>query len=122
MGDARNLIRKRKSFLRVNAMSVAVLIRDIQEETYSQQELADRCGLTIQTVRLYLKHLHKAGAIRITDWREDKRGTRTLRIFGFGHEKDAPKPTKKPSNQACRDYRKRQKMMLITNALTLKAA
>ena len=91
MGNEGNLIRRRKNFFRVNAHSVAILIREIQLECYSQQELADLSGLTIQTVRLYLKHLHKAGAIHIADWAEDKRGGRTLKIYGMGGKPDKVK-------------------------------
>jgi predicted ArsR family transcriptional regulator len=117
MGNERNLIRKRKNFFRVNAASVAILIKEIQEECYSQQELAEKCGLTIQTVRLYLKHLYKAGAIHIADWAEDKRGVRTLRVYGMGSKKDVPKPKRMTSVESCRKYREKKKMMKILNAL-----
>lgn len=117
MGNAGNLIRRRKNYFRVNASSVAILVREIQLECYSQQELADLSGLTIQTVRLYLKHLHKAKAIYIADWAEDKRGGRTLKVFGMGNKPDMPKPKPRPSKESCAKYRKKKKMMKILNAL-----
>ena len=117
MGDVRNLIRRRKNFFRVNAHSVAILIREIQLECHSQQELADLCGLTIQTVRLYLKHLYNAKAIHIADWAEDKRGGRTLKVYGMGCKPDMPKPKPKSSKEACRQYREKKKMLKMINAM-----
>lgn len=118
MGNAGNLVKRRKNFVRVNAMSVAMLVKDLQEECYSQAELSERCGLSIQTVRLYLKQFHKAKAIHIADWAEDVRGGRTIRIFGFGEKKDAKRPLPQSSTFSCKKYREKQKMMKILNALS----
>lgn len=117
MGNAGNLIRRRKNFVRVNAMSFGLLIKDLQLGVYSQQELADNCGLAIQTVRLYVKTLHKIKAVYIADWAEDKRGGRTIRIFALGDKPDAPKPPPKSPLLACAHYRAKKKQMKMLQAI-----
>lgn len=109
---------RRKNTVRVNAMAVAILIRDLQEGVYTVPDLAERCGLGVQTVRLYLKALHKAKAVYICDWDEDRKGGRTLRVYTIGDEKDMPKPSPKGPQEACRKYRQKKKMMSMFGMLT----
>jgi predicted ArsR family transcriptional regulator len=108
---------RRKNVVRVNAMAVGTMIRDIQEGVYSMPELSERCGLSIQTVRLYMKHLHKAGAVYVADWAEDNKGGRTLRVYALGQEKDAPRPPVQTGKEACRKYREKKKMMKMLHTM-----
>lgn len=118
MGNTGNLIKRRKNFVRVNGTAFAHLIKCLQEECYSQQELAEKCGLSTQTIRLYMKAMHKIKAVHIADWNEDVRGGRTLKVFGLGDKPDAKKPKPKTSTESCRKYREKKKMMKILNALS----
>ncbi len=108
---------RRKNTVRVNAMAVALLIRDLQEGVYTVPELADRSGLSAQTVRLYLKALHKANAVYICDWDEDRKGSRTLRVYAIGDKKDVPKPQPQSAKDACKKYRQKKKMMAMLGVM-----
>ena len=118
MGNQRNLIRRRKNFIRVNAMSVAQMIKSVEQACYTMPEIAEQCGLSLQTVRRYLSVFYKFKVVHIADWSEDKRGVRTVKIFGYGEQADAPKPKPQTAAQTCAKYRAKKKQMKIQNALT----
>ena len=103
--------------LRVNAIAIAELMVALQHGCHSMVELADICGLTIGTVRNYLKQLHKRGAIHIVDWREDKRGARTLKVYELGIGKDMPKPKRMSSAEACARWKAKRKQAKLLSMM-----
>lgn len=100
--------------VRVNAIALSELLVGLQDGCHSVHELSELSGLSIQTVRYYLKQLHKRGIIHIADWTEDVRGSRILKVFELGVGKDVPKPKPKSKAAACVKWRakNKQKKML----------
>ena len=97
-----------RSRSRFNAVAMAELLVGLQDACHTQLELADMCGLSIQTVRHYLKLLHKRKVIHVCDWSEDAKGSRTLKVFALGAGRDMPKPKPLTTAEVCARYRRRK--------------
>jgi len=78
--------------IKVNAMSFALLIKELLEQSYTCAELAERTGLHYVTVLNYTRELHKAKAVHISAWRMNERRQYVLKVYGIGHMSDAEKP------------------------------
>lgn len=103
----------RRSSVRVNAIAIAELMVGLQDGCHTMLELADLSGLAINTVRNYCNQLHKRGAVFISDWREDAKGGRTLKVFELGQGKDMPKPAPRPRAEACKRWREKQRQQKL---------
>lgn len=99
----------RRNAIRVNAIAIAELMLGLQDGCHTMQELSDMCGLSIQTVRNYCKQLHKRSLVHIVDWREDKHGGRTLRVYELGEGIDVKRPAPRSRAEACAKWRAKQK-------------
>lgn len=110
--------KKRKNAVRVNALAVAQMISAMCDAPQTAYELRDTSGLSIQTVRHYLKALYKAKAIHIADWTEDGRGNRTTRAFMIGNDIDAKKPQRVSAKDACAKYRAKMKQIKLMQQMT----
>ena len=95
----------KKRIVRINAISIAELMVGLQDGCHTLMELAEMSGLAIQTVRRYCRQLHKRKVIHVCDWREDKNGGRTLKVFDLRPGKDMPKPPRKTPAEICARYR-----------------
>jgi len=109
---------RKKNAIRVNALVVSKMISAMCSGPHSAYELRDISGLGIQTVRNYLKALHKAKAIHIADWTEDGRGNRTTRSFMIGNDDDAKKPQRITAKEACAKYRAKMKQIKLMQQMT----
>lgn len=97
------------SLVRVNAIAISELLIGLQDGCHTMWELSDLCGLSIQTVRHYCKILHRKGIVHISDWREDHRGGRTLKVFELGSGSDMPKPKPMSKAESCKRHRQKMK-------------
>jgi hypothetical protein len=88
------------------------------ETPCTAHELMDASGLSVQTVRLYLKALQKAHVVHIAEWTEDVRGARSIRAYMVGNELDAKKPQPKPLKEACAKYRAKMKQIKLLQQMT----
>lgn len=109
---------RRKNAIRVNAMAVSTMVSALYEGAYTADDLSCMSGLSLQTVRHYLKALYKAKAIYIADWTEDKRGVRSVRAFAIGNSPDAKKPRPITSKEACAKYRAKMKQIKLMQQMT----
>ena len=109
---------RRKNAVRVNAIAVAQIIAALNTSAYTAYDLEEISGLSIQTVRHYLKALYKAKAIHIADWTEDGRGNRTTRAFMIGDFPDAKKPQPITAKEACAKYRAKMKQLKLVQQMT----
>lgn len=109
---------RRKNAVRVNATAVSQMIRGLLDNCYTSEDFAEMSGLSIQTVRHYLKTLKKAGAVHIVDWTEDARGVRSIKVWGIGDKPDAKKPTPLTSKELCRKYREKKKQIKLLQQMT----
>lgn len=98
---------------RANAIAVAELMLGLHDACHTLTELADITGLAIQTVRRYCTLMHKRRVLHICDWREDKRGGRTLKVYALGEGVDMPKPKPKSSVEVCARYRAKRKQRVM---------
>ena len=111
-------VARRKNAVRVNAIAVAQIIAALNTSAYTAYDLEEISGLSIQTVRHYLKALYKAKAIHIADWTEDGRGNRTTRAFMIGNFPDAKKPQPITAKEACAKYRAKMKQLKLVQQMT----
>lgn len=111
-------MKRRKNAVRVNAIAVAQIIAALNTSAYTAYDLEEISGLSIQTVRHYLKALYKAKAIHIADWAEDGRGNRTTRAFMIGDLPDAKKPQPITAKEACAKYRAKMKQLKLVQQMT----
>jgi predicted ArsR family transcriptional regulator len=112
---------KRRSLVRLNALSIAKMLRYLQEVPANVDELAEVSGLTTHTVRKFVLAMHREGAIRTSGWEPDTLGRYVTRVYSFGEGRDAPKP-KKERGQVNREYRARREQMRLQNAIAGVAA
>lgn len=82
---------KRKC-IKVNAMSFAIMVRNMIDGVYTCQDLADITGLHLTTVYQYTRELHNAGAAYITHFEPDARGRHNVKVFKMGIGTDAKRP------------------------------
>jgi len=78
--------------VKVNAMSFALLVREMLAGSYTCQELAERTGLHYVTVLTYTREMHKAGAAHIRAWRMNEKRQYVLKVYSIGNMQDARKP------------------------------
>lgn len=96
---------------RLNAIAVAGMVRLLQTGQPTLHDLVDEAGLCIQTVRAYVKALHKAGAVHIAGWKADGRGAYVTPRWALGHADDVARPG--PIEQAVRMRGHRHRQGLI---------
>jgi hypothetical protein len=80
--------------IKVNAMSFALLVREMLAGEYTCEELAERTGLHYVTVLHYAREMHKAGSAYICAWRMNERKQYVLKVYGIGNRADVNKPRK----------------------------
>ena len=78
--------------VKVNAMSFALLVREMLAGEFTCEELAERSGLHYVTVLHYTREMHKAGAAHICAWRMNHRKQYVLKVYGIGNRDDVRKP------------------------------
>lgn len=88
----------------------------MNESTVS--ELSEESGLSIPTVRKYLKELHKYNVIHISRYVKDKRGNMTVKSWALGDKPDAKKPRRVTPKQACAKYRAKMKHIKLMQQMT----
>jgi hypothetical protein len=105
-----------RRFTKINALSYAILLKNLMEGTMDCQELADATGLHVLTVYDYTKAMYKQGAIHICAWEHDRLGRCNVRIYMLGKGRDAIKTTKSRS-QVSADWRTRQKQIQMNQLM-----
>jgi hypothetical protein len=99
-----------KNLIKVNAMSFALLVKEMLAGVYTCAELAERTGLHYVTVLNYTRAMHKAGSAHIVGWRRNKLHRYVLKIYGIGNMPDARKPYEaKTTAQRTQKYRMKLK-------------
>jgi len=78
--------------IKVNAMSFALLLKEMLPGEYTCEELAERTGLHYVTVLRYTREMHRAGSAYIRAWRMNERKQYVLKVYGIGDREDVDKP------------------------------
>ncbi len=111
--------RRRRAPSRLNALSVAQLVRYLQDVPSNVPDLAEASGLSVPTARRFVLALERAGAIRIVEWEPDRLGRYCTKVYAFGSGKPAakPKPRKDEPGYGCEAQRQRRRQQRMQNAL-----
>lgn len=104
------------SKVKINALTYAILLRELIDGDKNCHELAEASGLHIQTVYDHTKEMYKQGVIHVHDWETDTKGRCSVRIYMLRPGKDAKKYTKS-RQQVSADYRTRQKQILLNQMM-----
>lgn len=106
-----------KTRRRLNALSVAKMIRAMQEGPSTVHELIEISGLSLFTTRHYVLTLHREQACHIAHWEQDSRGHYSTPAYAMGEGKDAKKPKRITGAQRSKIYRQRVKQLETLRAL-----
>jgi DNA-binding CsgD family transcriptional regulator len=110
-----------RSRRRLNALSVAQIVVELQRCPTTLHELVEYTGLSIMTVRSYVLTLHKLGGCHIEHWEPDRRGAYVTPAWRMGAKRDAPKPTCSDAERAKR-FRARLRNLSLVRATAGAAA
>lgn len=79
----------RRPAVKMSAVLQARMIRMLCDGPCTIREIAEDTGLHYMTVQVYLRELHRVGAVHIASWDKDSRGRDTIKVYGLGVGKDA---------------------------------
>jgi DNA-binding IclR family transcriptional regulator len=102
---------------RVNALAFANLLAELIDGDKTIRELAEATGLHYVTLQEYLRLMHSRGAVHIVEWGVDSRYRPTMKVYKLGCGPDAIKPVKSRADIQ-REWRKRKRMQILTEAIT----
>lgn len=95
-----------------NALAFTELVFHLQDDLYSQRELADLAGISIHTIIRWFKLLRRPGKrlIHIADWRRNHLMGRSEALWEWGPGKnDVKEPLKKDSPTYLKEYNARRR-------------
>lgn len=95
--------------MKVNAMSYAKMLKEIELRGKNVDEVAAATGLSTFAVRGYLKALLKERLIHITHWTTDTRGRDVTAHYMLGFGVDRPRRNKSRA-QVREDYQERLRL------------
>jgi hypothetical protein len=104
---------KGRNYCRVNAMSLAQLLKFLSEGIYSCKELAQESGLHYVTVLTYTREMYRAGVLYVKAWEKDVKGIDQIRIYAFGNKPDAKKQKLSSVEKQRRHRQKKQQMKVV---------
>ena len=98
--------------VKVNAMSFALLVKEMLAGEYTCAELAERTGLHYVTVLRYAREMHKAGSAHICAWRMNDKKQYTLKVYKIGEANDAQKLRRNRTGaERTAKYRRKQRAL-----------
>lgn len=99
---------RHKPKTRINALSMAFLIRALHDGPCSYEDLQEATGLSRITIRAYVKSLQAKKLVREVERGLDSRGAQTIMQFRFEPDKPDIKPTPIPNDIRKARYRARR--------------
>lgn len=107
----------------MNHLTVAKLIKAMQDIPCSAHDAAEATGLAVCTARGFLLALHAEKAIRIVGWDADSLGRAVTAVYAFGPGPDKKKPAARNANAAAwkRQQRAKAKQAAKQQAAILEA-
>lgn len=104
-------------WVKINAMSFALMMDALTDDACSIPELMEHTGLHVTTVRDYTRELHKLGVIHIAAWEKDDFNRYNVRFYALGRKKDVPKPAPSKGSVRAKAYRAAKQNRLIPFAI-----
>lgn len=80
---------KKRTCVKVNAMSYAIMLKNMIDGDNTCFDLAEITGLHVLTVYYYCRELHKQGVIHVSHYEPDVHGRHTTKVYKFGPGRDA---------------------------------
>ena len=100
--------------LKVNAMSLGILMRALHEGPHSYKELAEITGLHYATIRDWVNALHDQGVVHIAAYERDARDRDSVRLWQYGIDKrDAKKRKLTGAQRQARQREKKESMKVL---------
>lgn len=103
--------------MNVTAMTYAKLMKLLTEGTRNTRELSEAVGVHYETMRDYIRALHKEGVIHVVMWDDDARGANTIAVWMLGQEADAKQRPSKTPIQRQAAYRAKKKALMMIERL-----
>ncbi len=100
---------------KINALSLALLVKALLDGPHNQHELAAETGLHVITIRRYVKAMEQVKALHICAWDRDPNGRAIVPVYKMGPGKKAPRVKMTPAQRQAK--RRAKKKALKTNAL-----
>lgn len=97
--------------MNVTAMTYAKLMVLLKEGTRSISELAEEVGVHYETMKAYIRALHKEGVIHIHMWEDDARGANSIAIWMLGSAPDAKQRPKRSHYERQITYRAKKRAL-----------
>lgn len=94
---------------RPSHIAIAHMVAQIVEIPSTVRDMADRSGMTEQTVRGYVRALRRLRCLHIAGWEHDAAGRQSLAVYAIGRKPDARRTAPRTRAQIARDYRARAK-------------
>jgi len=96
--------------VKVGAITVAVLISELQDGPRTAQDLADATGCHPATMRGYLRALKAKGCIFISGYEATRARTR---LYCLGHRTDAPRLPRASRKEIWHERKKREALATL---------
>lgn len=113
---------KPKKPTRLNAALYAILLEELVDGTATRREMAERTGLSAQTILSLVTALHKRGLIHVAAWERDAVGRHSIPAFQFGRKRDVARPAPLTKAECKRQQRARQATLYVHHAIAGTAA
>jgi hypothetical protein len=98
--------------LKINALSIAKMMRSLLEGPATAAELVAVSGLSRGTVYSYLKALHAEKCIYVCGWEKSVLNRDAIKIFAIGSKPDAPR-TRKSKALIAAECRARKRIKIL---------
>lgn len=108
---------KKPAHSRINALSVAKMLKALLEGPTSIYELTDVSGLHIHTIRAYMNAMVKEKCAYVSGWEKDSRNCDNIRIFSLGYGRNVAR-SRKSKAQIAKESRDRKKAGLLAKAFS----
>jgi hypothetical protein len=101
---------------KLNAVMVALMLRELQAGPCSSRDLAEVTGMRRPTVRGYLQTMHRYGCLHISGWECDSVGRERSAVYSLGHGKDKARRPPQPNTESCAKYQRRLPLLRLERA------
>lgn len=105
-----------KRFIKINALTMAQLMKHLMEGIYSCKELAAETGLHYVTVLHYTREMYRAGVLHIAKWERCAYGKDQVKIYKFGSKPDATRQ-RLTDVEKLKRYREKKRQMALLHRL-----
>lgn len=97
--------------IKVSALTLTNLLKDLVNGPFAVREMSEHTGLHPQTIRAYLRAMHREKLVHIAGWEVAPDGRHKYPLWKFGNAKDAPRLPRVSKVEANREWRRRKQAL-----------